>query len=86
MTLPDHTPSRGQYVNGCRCDGCRAAATAYQVALVHKRMRARQLINGRYTATTGTHGRASTYTNHGCRCAPCTTAIRDYNRGRRRAS
>jgi hypothetical protein len=26
------------------------------------------------------HGRASTYTNLGCRCGPCTQAVRDYNK------
>lgn len=32
------------------------------------------------------HGRASTYTNHGCWCAPCTTAATDKARESRRAS
>jgi hypothetical protein len=27
-----------------------------------------------------THGRRSTYTNHGCRCIPCTTANNEYHR------
>lgn len=26
------------------------------------------------------HGKLSTYTNHSCRCADCTTAMRDYGR------
>ncbi|MGR6922626.1 hypothetical protein ACU635_50945 [[Actinomadura] parvosata] len=32
------------------------------------------------------HGRASTYTNHGCRCTPCTAAATDKARESRRAS
>jgi hypothetical protein len=32
------------------------------------------------------HGKASTYTNHGCRCGPCTTAATDKARASRRAS
>lgn len=31
------------------------------------------------------HGRASTYTNHGCRCVPCTAAATDKARENRRA-
>lgn len=32
------------------------------------------------------HGKASTYTNHGCRCVPCTTAASEKARVRRRAA
>ncbi|MGW0836546.1 hypothetical protein [Streptomyces prunicolor] len=32
------------------------------------------------------HGKASTYTNHACRCAPCTTAMSTVARERRRAN
>lgn len=32
------------------------------------------------------HGRASTYTNHACRCTPCTTAAADHARERNRAN
>ncbi|MEU2739376.1 hypothetical protein ABZ656_29415 [Streptomyces sp. NPDC007095] len=32
------------------------------------------------------HGKASTYTNHACRCTPCTTAATDQTRERNRAA
>lgn len=68
----------GGYSNyGCRCAPCTAAHSA---ALA--RARVARLAWRRWDARAGTwvttadvpHGRASTYENWGCRCAPCVTA------------
>lgn len=32
MSIIDHTPSRGRYVEGCRCDGCTHANAEYHRA------------------------------------------------------
>lgn len=84
MTAADHTPSRGRYIHGCRCDGCRAAAARYQYTRRRARELERRIVDGRYIAVGVPHGRPSSYNNHGCRCEPCTEAIRAYNRTRPR--
>lgn len=66
------------YTNyGCRCDICRAAATAYR----RKRTAERRLLLAA-DPTLVPHGRASTYGNWGCRCDPCRAAWRDASRTR----
>lgn len=44
----------------------------------------RTMINGRWFAPNAhTHGSASTYSNWGCRCNPCTDAHRDFMQAKR---
>lgn len=64
----------GAYRKGCRCDHCRAAATA-----AARRRRARRL-----QVEPPEHG-ASGYTNYGCRCDTCREAWSDASRERNAA-
>lgn len=76
-----HTHGYGGYSRGCRCAECRAAKAAYMRA---RRAEAAALAvdppswqvdsRGRYVAYGITHGTASGYVEHACRCGPCTTA------------
>ena len=64
----------GYSYHGCRCQECRAAATA--------RFRAwRQQYDG--PPPNAPHGTRSTYSNYGCRCEPCRAAQSIYLRRRR---
>lgn len=80
-------PSASRYARGCRCDGCRQAATE-----AHNRQQAARLARGVPDGVP--HGSASTYSNWGCRCEPCTKAqveycrpyVRAYYERRRRAA
>lgn len=56
------------YHKGCRCDACREAFRLYAAEL-----RAKWRSDPSYADRAG-HGKATTYRNHGCRCAKCTTA------------
>jgi hypothetical protein len=58
-----------RYVAGCRCSECREANRVYRIADVARR-------TARLAAdpTLAPHGKAVTYSNWGCRCAPCSTA------------
>lgn len=50
------------------------------------RLALRVLVNGRMVAAhlpPESHGRESTYGNHGCQCPPCTAAWADATRARR---
>lgn len=66
--------------HGCRCEPCaeasRAAAKVSQSLLRRARYDARVRIAGRLVAPVPKekHGMSSTYTNHGCRCDPCSSA------------
>jgi len=51
--------------------------------LRQRRYAARVLIDGRLVSPHGRHGTDATYTNYGCRCVPCTEAVRLYQRGQR---
>lgn len=53
------------YKSGCRCPACREANRVYQAA-ANKRRAADPTLADR-----AGHGRASTYINYACRCAPC---------------
>ena len=75
---------------GCRCESCTEANAARAREQRAIRLAARVLVNGRLVAPLPPrcHGRLSTYTNHGCRCRPCTEANNRYGastrkRGRR---
>jgi hypothetical protein len=60
--------TRYAYKRGCRCDPCRVAHTEYQ-------WESRMMRYDRPLAPDDPrHGKASTYTNHGCRCRACTAA------------
>lgn len=59
----------------CRCEVCVEGNRADMRAARARRFAARQLIDGRLVAVDASrHGASTTYTNHGCRCGPCTTA------------
>lgn len=74
---PAPMPSSGvhgkatSYDNGCRCERCRAAATAKARAW---RARVRQ---DPAAADRAGHGKSTTYKNYGCRCDECRQAQRD---------
>lgn len=72
-----HGTTNGYMTRGCRCEECRRAVRdASRVARQARRDR-RTEVGGRMVATyldASLHGRASTYTNYACRCAPCTDA------------
>lgn len=60
------------------------AMTAEQMRTYRQRYYAeRVLIDGRLVSPRGRHGVDSTYMNYGCRCEPCTIAMRAYNHRRR---
>lgn len=68
--------------------GCDAVTTsrdkaAYQRQRRQERYRKRDLIQGRMTAPLPPehHGKAGTYTNHGCRCPRCRNAFNAARRG-----
>lgn len=63
-----------QYCNGCRCDECRSAATAYQRE--RKAIRKANVIGGE-----AWHGTLGGHSNYGCRCDACRSAYREYKRG-----
>ena len=59
----------------CRCDKCRAAHRAYQLAF-RRRPRAPESLE---------HGKRNTYINYACRCDECRAAMMDAQRQRRQA-
>jgi len=84
---PQHG-SRSTYINyGCRCDPCTKANSAACREWAHRQMARRELIDGRLVAPLpdAQHGKQPTYTNHGCRCEPCTAANRDAQNHHRKA-
>jgi len=65
MTIIDstrHGHHNGYYVDGCRCDECKAAAAAYTRAMRAKR---------KGNCPDEKHGTRHGYANYGCRCEPC---------------
>ena len=65
--------TRSQYANdGCRCNRCRKANSAYSRNYRKK---------GKVPDGVA-HGLRTTYTNHGCRCEPCKRANSIYKRSR----
>lgn len=67
--LPAGDPRHGQngYTNlGCRCSICRAAQTAYGLAI--RKVRARRIVAD---PSLRPHGVESTYLNWSCRCDEC---------------
>lgn len=56
-------------VYACRCDECRAA---HAERFRHERQARRERLTEEASALE--HGTKSTYSNWGCRCAPCTEA------------
>lgn len=87
MTVPEREHGKlHTYRCGCGCDECRRVArervTAYRMA----RFALRVEVGGRLVAMhlpADAHGRASTYSNHGCQCGDCTAAWADAARVRR---
>jgi hypothetical protein len=75
--MTDHGGSGRRYQDGCRCQLCTKANRDRNNRRRAEREAARTLVNGRLTAPLppGRHGRASTYSNHGCRCEPCLKAF-----------
>ncbi len=65
----------GGYARGHRCGVCRAGhARQFRDRLARRKAALTVGEDGRpYAPWVTTHGRSS-YINHGCRCAPCTTA------------
>lgn len=65
--------------NRCRCDVCKSANRVAQAEGRRARRAARVLVDGCLVAPLPLerHGKPSTYTNHACRCAPCTAAHTD---------
>lgn len=61
---PRHGSYLGYFTDSCRCDECRAAASAYS--------RGRR--NQRKNSPTTPHGTLNGYDNYGCRCEPCKDA------------
>ena len=59
---------RRTYQKGCHCDDCRDALRRY-----HAELRAKWKADPSSADRAG-HGKSTTYRNHGCRCADCTTA------------
>lgn len=77
----------GTYNDGCHCDECRAASTAYLASRKVARFALRVEVDGRLVAAhlpPEMHGREGTYGNHGCRCTPCTGAWAEADRAHRR--
>lgn len=76
MTSPQHRMSGGDYVRGCRCEVCRSANRDRVRRRRLERFAARILVDGRPVSVSPgiAHGSAATYTNHGCRCVPCSDA------------
>ena len=77
--MSEHGTS-SRYKDGCHCAECRAAQAAYQRKAVARNA---ALLPVRFARLT--HGTTSTYTNHKCRCLPCTIAWRDECAERREA-
>lgn len=75
-----------KYTSGCRCEVCRSAKAEYmrsrravrtapaREAIVDERGRVRMIAVGI------THGTRSGYEEYACRCAPCSTAHRRWNK------
>ncbi|SEF34351.1 hypothetical protein SAMN05421837_107333 [Amycolatopsis pretoriensis] len=73
------------YVNhGCRCQWCTAANTERGREQRRVRFASRRIVDGVLVAPVPQHrhGIANTYTNWGCRCAPCAGAHRRASRDR----
>lgn len=68
----------GAYANGCRCTRCTDSWAPYQAEKRSNRERA--LAMG---TAAPQHGRYSTYTNYGCRCAACSDAASDARKASR---
>lgn len=70
LPVGDKRHGQNGYGNlGCRCDICRAANCATNLAARIRR-------EGALAADDHRHGRPSTYANYRCRCTPCTDAHR----------
>ena len=72
MTIADstrHGHHNGYYVDGCRCDLCKAAGAAYT-----RMMRAKRKAN----IPVHDEGSRHFYANFGCRCEPCKAANKAY--------
>lgn len=76
---PPHGSRYTYITHGCRCDACTKANSVACREWAHRQLAQRELIDGRLVAPVWAelHGKQSTYTNHGCRCEPCTQANRD---------
>lgn len=74
-----HQPSYGRYSNGCRCEGCREAKSAYMRQKRDTRQMNRTPVKGPYGTTrwiamdvpANRHGTIWAYQEKGCRCDPC---------------
>lgn len=89
MSARNTDPVHGKYSTytnqRCRCDECREAARVRMGSYRKARFATRVMVNGRLVAPglpKESHGKEGTYTNHGCRCQPCTTAQREAARAR----
>jgi hypothetical protein len=73
------------YSRGCRCAECREGKRVATAADRQRRKGLREKEDGVlvYRATPVTHGIKSTYLNYFCRCADCTRANTEGNRGTR---
>lgn len=72
MTIADssrHGHHNGYFVDGCRCDPCKAAAAAYT-----RKIRARR----KGQCPPEAHGTRHGYAHYGCRCDPCKQANAHY--------
>lgn len=82
--IPEGVPhgSASTYSNHkCRCDECREAARLRAIEVRARRFAKRVLIEGRLVAAHlphKSHGTVGAYTNHGCRCDTCTSAMLDH--------
>jgi hypothetical protein len=75
------THGNSAYRNGCRCDDCRTAATAYTLAIQYRRRDQRIQPPMHGVTTNG-------YCNYRCRCDACKAAYAAWQReykARRRA-
>ena len=79
--MSGHTHAAWRYTDGSQrnCAECRSLASASRTGLKAKH----KAELGRNAARL-THGSASTYNNHGCRCRPCTQANTEAVARRRR--
>lgn len=66
-------------VPGCRCEACREAWRTFARAYYGHKPMAEYKATIEYT----THGRERMYVSYGCRCEPCTTAMREARQKRR---
>ncbi|KMS79065.1 hypothetical protein ACH49_13470 [Streptomyces leeuwenhoekii] len=65
------------YLKGCRCDACREAMRVYKVE------RRAEWRRDPSAADRVGHGKRTTYSEYGCRCAPCTAANTEGTRQQR---